>query len=70
MYPMHTSPTTPTTWTPRRLRRWRSAKGWTVSQAATWYGVTVRAWGDWESGIRPIPKPLMLRIDATERGAA
>lgn len=39
-----------------------------MGQAAAWYGVTVRAWGHWEAGIRPIPKPLMLRIEATERG--
>lgn len=58
----------PTEWTPRRLRRWRTEQGWTVGQAAAWYGVTVRAWGHWEAGIRPIPKPLMLRIEATERG--
>ena len=56
--------------TPTELRRWRrkrfpsQTEGTGQRLAATWYGVTVRAWQHWEGGTRAIPGPLLTRIKA------
>lgn len=54
--------------TPKGLAEWRErtfpAETTVASrvQAAEWYGVTLRAWEQYEYGERPIPKPLQNRI--------
>jgi transcriptional regulator with XRE-family HTH domain len=48
----------------QRLRLLRARKGWTKTQAAAWYGVTLGAWSRWESGSRPVGAPLLKRVEA------
>lgn len=55
--------TTTTRWTARRLRLWRESHGWTQEEAAAWYGCTRQAWSLWELGDRPLPRPLLLRLE-------
>jgi len=47
---------------PRQLRRFRLSMGWTMAEAAEWYGVTESAWWRWEAGRRPVPLHVLIRI--------
>lgn len=52
--------------TPRELRVWREAMGWTQEEAGLWYGLPItsagRTWRRWESGERRVPSPLAKRV--------
>lgn len=57
--------------TPDQLRRWREqhfprpTERASLDAAITWFGVkSRRAWTHWEDGTRPIPQPLVNRIEA------
>lgn len=45
------------------LRRWREHRGYTQTEAAEWYGVSLRQWQRYEDGDHAVPKPLTLRIE-------
>lgn len=48
--------------TAAELRAWREGLGWSRADLARWYGVTSRAVSHYESGTRPVPRPLAQRI--------
>jgi len=45
-------------------RNGENRTGWTQEQCAEWYGCNVRTWRRFESGQRPVPLPLVKRIEA------
>lgn len=45
--------------TRHQLRKWRELRHWTQSDAAKWYGCTLRQWQRYETGETPIPSPLV-----------
>ncbi len=55
---------------PAKLKYWRrrhfpgKSDRASLNAAASWYGVTRRAWQHWEAGTRPVPSPLLNRIQA------
>jgi transcriptional regulator with XRE-family HTH domain len=51
------------------VRRWRERRGFTQQQAAEWYGVTERSWQRYESGERPVPRPLLIIVWRSEKHA-
>lgn len=55
--------TTLTKWTAAKLKRWRLSQRWTQDHAAVWYGCTRQAWSLWENGLRPLPRPLLHRLN-------
>lgn len=57
--------------TATELRQWRERQQWSQTQAADWYGVSVRQWRRYEHGVSRVPRPLERRIHElqyTERG--
>jgi transcriptional regulator with XRE-family HTH domain len=46
------------------LKRWRMARGWSRAKLADVYGCTDRSILNYESGKRPVPRPLANRIRA------
>lgn len=47
--------------TPEDLRDWRKRLGWTQVQAATWFAYSLRAYENWEQGVRPIRRSAAMR---------
>jgi hypothetical protein len=50
--------------TPAELRAWREGLEWSQGFAAALYGVSLRQWQRYESGVSPIPQNLGMLITA------
>ena len=54
--------------TPERLQEWRTARGWSQSEAARRCHVGRNSWRMWETGERDAPKWLGLVLAAVAFG--